>query len=100
MLQKAINGKFTFSADFIEIHNDISLVCSSNISNYNNLCFTIDTGATHSIIKRSKIKPGSEVIRDSTQFNGLVENQPFRSLAKIKLKVQSWNTYFMWFQIK
>lgn len=87
MLQRAAKGKFTFSADLIEIHNDVSLVCNSNISKYNNLCFTIDTGATHSIIKRSKIKHGSKVTKDSTLFNGLVENQPFRSLAKIRMSL-------------
>lgn len=49
------------------------------------MCLTIDTGASNSIIKRGKIKNGSKVTKDSTQFNGLVKDQQFRSLAKVKI---------------
>lgn len=78
----------SFKTKLIETNNDIAIVCNSDISNYANLCLTVDTGATHSIIKRNKIKTGSLIMRDSTQFNGLIKSQPFRSIAKIRTNIQ------------
>lgn len=71
-------------AKLYNVNNDIAIFCRTDISDYLNLCFTIDTGASSSIMKENIIKRGTMVTRDNTEFRGLVKNQVVRSIAKIK----------------
>lgn len=66
-------GIFTLSATIFDRNNDTSLHANMDISNYANLCFTIDTGAMSSIIKCGVIRKGTKVQRDTTDFYGLVK---------------------------
>lgn len=58
-----------------------------NISDYANLCFTIDTGAMSSIIKCNIIRKGTKVIRDDTEFFGLVKNQQVKAIGRIQTRI-------------
>lgn len=80
---KPVKGIFSVTTKFILDSKDTSIFCDLEISDYANLIFTIDTGAMTSIIKSGRIRQGTKVCRDSTQFRGLVKNHHVQSIGKI-----------------
>lgn len=76
-------GTFSFTTKFLENSRDTSIFCNLEISDYANLIFTIDTGAMTSIIRSGKIRRGTIVNRDHTQFRGLVKGHSVNSIGKV-----------------
>lgn len=68
-------------------NSDISVLCNVEISNYANLKFLIDTGATSSVIKYGQIQKGTKVVKDDTKFYGLVKDQYIKALGKVQTKI-------------
>lgn len=72
---------------FIQDSNDTAIFCNIDISDYANLTFTIDTGAMTSIIKSGKIRRGTMISRNNTQFKGLIKGYYVKAIGKITTSV-------------
>lgn len=72
---------------FIQDSNDTAIFCNIDISDYANLTFTIDTEAMTSIIKSGKIRRGTMISRNNTQFKGLIKGFYVKAIGKITTSV-------------
>lgn len=84
-------GTFSLATNFIETNNDTSIFCGLSVFDYSNVCLTIDTGAMSSIVKAGVIRKGTKVIRDCTEFRGLIKGHHAKAIAKIHLIINGIN---------